>query len=482
MRHVFFLLTAFGIILFFYNRGLTFFDEGYILHSADRILNGNIPYRDFSFIYTPGSIYLVVLFFKLFGVSIISGRILTAIISFATITLIYFLSIRIIKNPYLRQIPVLVFISWLPAHINFPWPVVFVAFAYFLTAAILYFGMKTGKDKYFFLAGLTGILSFLFKQNFGLAIIAGSAISLYFLKSSLKSGPVICYSIGLFTGSLIFMTYLFLTGSFYPFFSDFYVMTIQSILLEGQLNTPFVYGKHLYDILKIGFYLLPLIIPLISFFLLLKKSEKNINLTMSIFSGMFYLSGIRPTTDFIHLVPLFAVCGFPLVIIVEKCRSKAFKKGFITLSILLIITGFYTAIFGGYYRWLTPIADSIYFTKYTKINLYLDRKQKQIVPEISDYIKSHTNKNDYILVIDYIPIFYFITDRKNPTVYDGMIPKGLQQSTQEDIISGLKNKKVNLVLSYTPPDNWGNDLIRNYVMNNFKITENIYEYSLWLPK
>lgn len=49
-------------------------DEGIILSDADRILRGQVPYRDFFSLYTPGSYFLLALVFKVFGQSILVAR------------------------------------------------------------------------------------------------------------------------------------------------------------------------------------------------------------------------------------------------------------------------------------------------------------------------------------------------------------------------------------------------------------------------
>jgi len=46
-------------------------DEGIVLQGAQRILDGQVLYRDFFSFYTPGSYYLFALLFKLFGSSML---------------------------------------------------------------------------------------------------------------------------------------------------------------------------------------------------------------------------------------------------------------------------------------------------------------------------------------------------------------------------------------------------------------------------
>src|SRR5215469_3955467 len=46
-------------------------DEGIVLQGATRILDGQVPYRDFFSFYTPGSFYLVAALFRVFGNSFV---------------------------------------------------------------------------------------------------------------------------------------------------------------------------------------------------------------------------------------------------------------------------------------------------------------------------------------------------------------------------------------------------------------------------
>src|SRR5580765_1465886 len=71
-------LVALGIVAlaaasfgwFYYGRGLDVPDEGLLLHVAERLAAGEVPYRDVYFIYTPGLQYLLALLFRILGPSL----------------------------------------------------------------------------------------------------------------------------------------------------------------------------------------------------------------------------------------------------------------------------------------------------------------------------------------------------------------------------------------------------------------------------
>src|SRR3990167_9778051 len=83
---------------FFFNRGFAYYDEGFILHAAQRVIQGELPYRDFDLIYTPGTVFLTAAAFKIFGESILAGRILSLLVSLLAVYLVYKICFRSTKN------------------------------------------------------------------------------------------------------------------------------------------------------------------------------------------------------------------------------------------------------------------------------------------------------------------------------------------------------------------------------------------------
>ena len=73
-------LVALCVQLIAVRRTLNVYDESLSLYGADRVLHGEVPYRDFWTMYGPAQFYLLAGFFKLFGVSALVGRIYDALI------------------------------------------------------------------------------------------------------------------------------------------------------------------------------------------------------------------------------------------------------------------------------------------------------------------------------------------------------------------------------------------------------------------
>src|SRR3989344_3867084 len=107
----------FLLLLFFHTKGFISHDEGWVLNAASRILDGQVPYRDFYFLYTPGSIFSVAFFFKLFGESILSARILALFFSLFSVGLIYKIIEQTTRDKRLATGCLLLFLVWGPFQI-----------------------------------------------------------------------------------------------------------------------------------------------------------------------------------------------------------------------------------------------------------------------------------------------------------------------------------------------------------------------------
>ena len=97
------LISGFSLL-----RGIDPFDEGLILQAADRIADGQLPYRDFLYPYGPGQPFLLAGLQELFGPSLVVWRIVRLLVDVA-VPLVVFALVR-------RDAPVpLALLAWLVA-------------------------------------------------------------------------------------------------------------------------------------------------------------------------------------------------------------------------------------------------------------------------------------------------------------------------------------------------------------------------------
>lgn len=121
-------VAAFLCLLPSIRNALNIYDEGLIVLGAERVLNGQIPYRDFWTMYGPGQIYILAGLFKLFGVSLITERIYDLIVRSLLALALYLLAARLST----REFGIL---TWLMAVV---WLAYFGFFGYPIFTALLF--------------------------------------------------------------------------------------------------------------------------------------------------------------------------------------------------------------------------------------------------------------------------------------------------------------------------------------------------------
>ncbi|OGH12568.1 MAG: hypothetical protein A2857_01275 [Candidatus Levybacteria bacterium RIFCSPHIGHO2_01_FULL_36_15] len=465
------------LLSFFHLKGIIPYDEGWVLHPAVRFLQGDVPYKDFHFIYTPGSIFIAAFFLKILGESILAARIGAILISFTTVIVCYKIGKLTTNSTLLAILPPLMFILWGPTHITFLWPTMLAVTGGIITVFFLLTALKKKSKKYFFLAGILTSVTVILKQNLGLALIFNVICFFLFIKEARQQYNFLWYFSGLLLIFLIFLTYLLNSHSFFPFLQDFYFFMIEQTILKGMQSTPFLPADIIPKvIIKLYFYLIPLVISLIALIVAVKKKSRFF--ILATFPIFYYLLGIRPTTDYVHLTPLLSLIGFPFALLMAKVKSTG-KRSIIAVNfILVLVLAVYSILFKGFYRWQDPILKHSYFLENPRSRVFTDSKSYYIITKITEFIQNHTLTKDPIFVYTYSPLFYFLTDRKNPTKFEYLPPNLLSENDQKEIIQNLEDNKVHLIVTDAPII-YQNTLIANFIKNNFNPSYQIDISTIW---
>jgi hypothetical protein len=147
---------------------------GYNLYGTERVLDGEIPYRDFHTLYPPATLYLNAALFRLFGINLYNALFGVLIFKILTTLVIYFCARRLM--PCLWALSAASFsLIWLRP--NGPFKAVPMHYgALFLAIALFYLlGKAPGKITLFIIGMALGLLA-LFKHNIGAYALAGSLI------------------------------------------------------------------------------------------------------------------------------------------------------------------------------------------------------------------------------------------------------------------------------------------------------------------
>ena len=154
------------------------YDEFLTLYGSDRILHGGVPYRDFWTMYGPAQFYVVAGFFKLFGVSALTGRIYDALIRAGIACACFFLA-RMLTTQRWAFAAYAAVILWLagtyyPAY-NFP---VYPAMLASLVSCIFFARFLRGHSSSLFLAGIFVSLATIFRHDSGFYIFLAETLML----------------------------------------------------------------------------------------------------------------------------------------------------------------------------------------------------------------------------------------------------------------------------------------------------------------
>jgi hypothetical protein len=180
-------LAVAGIYAGFHiGRGWAPSDDGTLSQSALRVMQGQLPHRDFAEIYTGGLSFIHALAFRALGVNLMSLRICVFLFFLAWVPALYYIALRF-TNAITAGAVTLLAVAW--SYPNYPaampsWYNLF--FATFGVAALLrYLEVKT--RRWLFVAGVCGGVSILIKV-IGAYYIAGVLLFLAFLEQSESSG------------------------------------------------------------------------------------------------------------------------------------------------------------------------------------------------------------------------------------------------------------------------------------------------------
>lgn len=473
-------ITIFFILFYFYTHGFIPHDEGWIINPAQRIVEGDIPYRDFHYIYTPGVAYLNALAFSIFGISIFTSRMLTLGIALLTVFLIYKISLFINEKRYYSLLPIGIYLSWGPMHINFAWPIIYTLFGGLLCCYLLLLARDKKFVYLFFLAGVSAGMTLLFKQNFGVALFCNSIVFFFFSNGVRKLRYILSFIGGVIMLPLLMCGYFLMSHAFIPFIHDMYFFMIEEMIIKGIQTTPFIYPDSWYmQILKTSFYMLPLFVSVFAIKIGIIKNKSNLFLSGLCF--WYYILGIRPTTDYVHLTGLMALTGIPFLQLFV-CATKYYQRIIlITGAILLILLGSYLSLFRNYYRWDTPLVYQNNFVADSRVRISTDQIYMRVIPEVSEYIKTSTAHNEPIFIYSFSPSFYVIANRKNPTKFIFAPPQLLSLSDQKEIIEDLKRYNVRLILTDT---NLREDssVLSKFIQKTYNEAKHSNNYTIWKNK
>src|SRR5215470_4532519 len=176
-------LVCYGL---FFNRQVWPIVVGYNISPAERVMQGEAPYRDFLYNYTPGVLWLNALLMELFGASLMTVAIGMFVFRLAALFALFFIA-QHFCNRWRALIPVALTLAWLGQKYVFgAVPAQYFMFFALLGAAFLLKHDDSNRFYWLFLSGLMVGIVFVFKYNVGIFLLA-SGMAAILIKQLMKA-------------------------------------------------------------------------------------------------------------------------------------------------------------------------------------------------------------------------------------------------------------------------------------------------------
>ena len=443
-------------------------DEGIVLEGAQRILRGEVLYRDFFSYFTPGSYYFLALLFKVFGSSFPVAR--TALVFFGGIysTVAYLLARRVCSLVSATFVAALVMLTTLPYRFEVlhNWDsTLWACLAVYCAVRWL----ESPHWKWAFATGSLLSLTCLFEQSKGAGLGLGlgtglMAIALLDRQRTLWKGTLgLALAAGMAWPFLLTAGYFGAQHSLSLMLADwFWPLQHYSLanhvrygyqnwsentrhLLFGSGSLP----ERLITIAAISPCFLVPTLPLAAVGLLAywlvqmwrghepRAVCAHYVLICAALSGLL-LSVVIGRADIIHfmyLMPLFAlVLGW--MIDGRDIPGRLFrevKPFFITYSVIALLL----------------FATPLLLRSLNARDRVQTRRGEVNVPAsdtVVEYVQSHVTAGEKILVYPYLPLYYFLTGTASPTRYDYFQPGMHTPHQAREMLAELSAARVPVVL------------------------------------
>lgn len=445
-------------------------DEGIILQGAQRVLDGQVPYRDFFSFFTPGSYYLIAMVFRIFGNSLIVAHTALALIGAGCSPLTYLLARRVCSRQSSLLVTGLMTVTTLPFRflVLHNWDSTLLACLALYCAVRL---LETPAHTWAFAAASFTSLTFLFEQSKGggllLGLVAGFLLVAFGNQKPklLTPGQLVAVALGLVWPMLVTFLYFASQHALTTMLASWlwplqHYSTANKVpygylcLSDDAVHDIFHSGSAINRALKILTFSPPMWIPFLPFFaltllvrLVVRKARGNLVsaewsyyvLLCATMAGLL-LSIIVVRQDhshFFYLQPVFFLI-FAWLIDGQNIRSARFSKFAPILGLCLTIS-------------LLTMAGALLLrlnvgkTIATRRGTLTTHSGEDII----EYVQARVDPGERMLVYPYDSIYYYLTNTYSPTRYEYYQPGMHTRQQAEEMVADLSANPVRFVL-YDP--------------------------------
>jgi hypothetical protein len=470
-------------------------DWGMIVKAAELFLQGQVFYRDFSILYTPGIYLFTALSFKLFGTSLLSATIGWSILRAFSCLLIYFIGIEFMSR---RASLILPFLLWLvPGTLHKSFFVFFVLLNCFLLVKAL---SVRGKG-FYFLSGIITIITLIFRIDlFGFFVITFVLIEvLKVIKPDKKISSKLQIAVAFKNITPVIM-YLAFNSALLEAFRQTadYSSTMRSFWFYlPPLGESVPFRAKIYQYLGISlpfvFYFLVFVMfiviviagdfkeidkkPLIIFLYGIMTLNQAIMWT----GGLGRVSMILPP---ILIVNLYFILRYLTIQKNEfkKTPRKVYSLSLKSLTVLLLMFIIFSCYFTGFFTNGSIFRQFRYdekkFLSDPKLNIYAPSENAETFNRVIKVIRDISEEDEYIFTYpNNSQLFHFVTGRKVLERYSIISEYIRSEKRQKEAIKLLDEKKVRLIISDLNDNRQSlSPFLNEYVKNNFEPMKTVDNY------
>jgi 4-amino-4-deoxy-L-arabinose transferase-like glycosyltransferase len=506
-----FLLTA--AYLFLFRRFSTMDpDEGIILQGAQRILRGEVLYRDFFSFFTPGSYYLLAALFKVFGNSLMVAR--TALVVFGGIfsVVTYLLARRVCQRSSALAAACVVSCTALPYR--------FMALhnwdSTLWACLAVYSSVRMIESRAVTWAAATGTftsLTFLFEQSKGGGLALGVGLGLLTIllmgrTQAFTKASVVALLAGAAWPMITTIVWFYAEGSLQPMLSA-WLWPLDHYSLANRVSYGYqnwsdatresFFGGTAPDALFSFLVVSPLLfVPLLPLLALAQLGYWGIRMrrrTVSPEKGAYYV------------LVTSALSGLLVSVIIVRADNIHFMYLQPLFSIVLAWIFDGRDIPGQFFRRLKPLITAYLVTAFFLMSAALLVRSVAGVSEVQtargtirvrgkdtviEYLRAHVSPGETVLVHPYLPLYYYFTGTFSPGRYEYLQP-GLHTPEQfQEVVGTLSMGQVRTVLlelsfSEKIPTSWPNtpisailkDPVSDYILQHYRTCTVLHSPERW---
>lgn len=418
-------------------------DEGISLQAAQRILHGQVPYRDFFSLVTPGSYYWTALLFKLFGDSILVARTTLVVYGGVFSLLLYLIARRVCSRRNAAFAACLLTITCLPNYFVFEhnWD------SSLWLCLALYCAVRFMERPHWGWAlplGLLVSVTCLFEQSKGGGLVLGLAVGFFLLsykfgwQAFLTRKWLVALALGVVLPLLVTFVYFGAKHSLGPMLADWYWplehynsvnrVPYGFIAVSPSSRHALHYGPVAWRIF--AFFtlspcflvpVLPILAVVVLFRYLFAFRDRHITpqerayyiLICSCIIGLL-LSTLVARPEFNHLMYLAPLLYLVLGWVFE---GKGFG-GTIVPALRPVLTAYVLLSFSAFGLALLLNAGSAHHPLIARHGTLVTKDHDAVVP----FVQAHVPEGGQIFMYPYQPLYYYLTGSNNATSYEFLYP------------------------------------------------------------